>query len=258
MRLPSPSAPATYLLLPPDSAYVLLDGDVPAADVLVIDLPAEAIGRCSAHTVLAHPRRPFRQEVWLRVPPVRTAECARYLDTLAGLADGLVISQVRSVDDLEWVEARCPGTPLIPVIDNVAALPRAPSLARHTSVIRLGFAGLDASADLSDGMLTPGNTAAWVHRLISAASVASGLPGPVGGLHPTLQDLRAVVAEASLAVRAGFTGYCVTSPGYLAPVRATLPSPPLELGERWRKPALQACLVPALPRIHSVPSGRLR
>lgn len=222
MRRATLSASATFLLVPSDRPYAFTANRGRSPEALVIDLASQPAGAPAAVPVLDDPRRPFDVEVWLRVHTVRTAACARDIAALGDLADGLIVPGVRSVDDVDWVAEHAPGTALIPVVDSTPALLRAPSLARHRSVARLGFTSLAASAELTDGMLTPDNSAAWVHRLVSAASLAADLPGPVGGLYPGTRDQNALVHEASLAIRSGFTGYCVTVPEFLPEVRGML------------------------------------
>ncbi|MFE5300734.1 hypothetical protein [Streptomyces sp. NPDC056632] len=222
MRRATLSTSATFLLVPPERPYAFTAKGGRSPEALVIDLASRPAPDLVTVPVLDDPRRPYDVELWLRVHTVRSAACARDLAALGDLVDGLIIPGVRSVDDVDWVAERAPGTSLIPVVDSTLALLHAPSLARHDSVRRLGFTSLAASPELTDGMLTPDNSAAWVHRLMSAASLAAGLPGPVGGLYPGMCDRSALIREASLAIRSGFTGYCVTAPEVLPEVRGML------------------------------------
>ncbi|MFD3998717.1 hypothetical protein [Streptomyces sp. NPDC058548] len=219
-RPPQNDAPLSCLLLPPDSPSLPRQGDTPSADVIVLDLQAHPQGRRAAEEYLTGPERSFDVPVWLRVHPFHTPACVDDLTALARLSDALAIPGVRTAVELDRIAVRSGGIPLVPVIDSLPALIRAPSLARHEHVLRLGFTSVTASSELTDGMLTVENTAAWVHRIVAASSMAAGLPGPVGGLCPDVPDADTLLTEARTALASGFTGYCVSDPGRLPELRA--------------------------------------
>ncbi|MER7000828.1 aldolase/citrate lyase family protein [Streptomyces sp. NPDC000410] len=210
------------MLSPSSPAYGSLATGGLTAEAVVIDIqdPSAALG--GVRSLLEHRNRYVTAQIWVRVHSVRSSESESELRLLQGLVDGFVIPDVQCVQDLEWVAGHSPGTPLIPVLECSQALPRVLSIARHSSVRRLGFSSLSTSCDLSDGMLSLENAVSWAHRMIVGASASAKLPGPVGGLHPALQDDAQLLQDATLAVRTGFTGYCSTSISQLAYVEMLL------------------------------------
>lgn len=218
---PAPAAhPATFLIVSPaDSAAP--SGAV-AADALVLDLRGRDGGTAVMPDVAVLPGRPC----WALVSMPRGAAEEAVLRRLSHAVDGLMLTCLGGTDDLHRVAALSPGTPLIPVVDSAEALRRAPSLARHPAVVRLGFSSRYACPEFTDGMLSVQSTAAWVYRIVAAASAAARLPGPVGGICAAPQDRAAVAGEAAETAAAGFTGYCVSRPEYLADATAAIASAP--------------------------------
>ncbi|MEV7520387.1 hypothetical protein [Streptomyces sp. NPDC091371] len=215
--------PVTFLMVSPThwNGVRTPDGAL-RADALVLDLTGGGDGApAGVPDVVVLPGRPC----WALVRrPSDSAGAEAALRSLAGVFDGLMVTCVAGTEHLDQVAELCPGTPLMPVIDSTEALRRAPSLARHPAVVRLGFTSRHACQDFTDGMLGEQSTAAWVYRIIAAASTAADLPGPVGGICPGPQDRVAVVGEAIRTAGAGFTGYCVTQPEHLADAAAALAS----------------------------------
>ncbi|MEU9339391.1 hypothetical protein AB0D49_40680 [Streptomyces sp. NPDC048290] len=201
-------APTAFLLLTPESPE-LRSAVVPPADVIVLDV--QTSGRRGAALAWLSSRTVTSPPVWLRLHAMGSDQLTADLVAFGDMADGIVLSGVRRSADLDRVATHTGRTPLIPVVDSAAALLCAPSLARHRRVGRLGFTSLAAAGDLTDDMLCPQNTAAWVHRHIAAASAAARLPGPVGGLHPRPLDEDELRHEARTAHRAGFTGFCTST-----------------------------------------------
>ncbi|WP_406365127.1 hypothetical protein [Streptomyces sp. NBC_01546] len=222
MRL-LPSTPVTFLIVSPAGSDASGTPEAApeaalAADAVVLDLREVEGAPARMPDVAVLPGR----QCWALIAPPRSAEGEAELRRLSGAVDGLMVTCVGGTDDLDRVAALGPGTPLIPVIDSAEALRRAPSLARHPAVVRLGFTSRHACPDFTDGMLSVQSTAAWVYRIVAAASAAADLPGPVGGICPGPQDRVAVAGEAAQTADAGFTGYCVSQPEFLADAAAAI------------------------------------
>ncbi|MFD9541429.1 hypothetical protein [Streptomyces sp. NPDC060022] len=182
---------------------------------------------CARALVDARGRTAWSPQLWLRVHPAFTDECAAVLAQVGGIEDGLILPQVRSAEDIQWVVNRTPAVEVLPVIENQDALSRVMSIAGHPAVCRLGFSapGLVASATPADGLLPPEEALAWQRRIVVSASAAAGLPGPVNGVHGS--ETAALVADAfaddaEQAARSGYTGQCATNPAQLAYLQAQL------------------------------------
>lgn len=215
------SIPRTYLMVTPHSpADVFPAGRTLAAQTIVIDMHSPTVPHKHVQAFLKDRDPRAVPRIWVRVHEARTVACESELRALSGLTDGFVVPDVKCEQDLQWVAERAPRVPLLPVLERSDALLRVMSIARHPSVAKLGFSSLAASRDLSDGMLSLENAVSWAHRIIVGASAAAQLPGPVAGLHSGRLDESRLVQEATLAVRTGFTGYCVTAAGHLPYVEA--------------------------------------
>ncbi|MER7000843.1 hypothetical protein [Streptomyces sp. NPDC000410] len=201
------------------------------ADAVVIDCfhdgaePDLALLRACSRSLI-DARGPGRSpQVWFRIHPAFSQECASELGRLAGIGEGLILPQVRSTDDVEWVADRATDVNLLPVIENQDAMSRVVAIAAHPAVCRLGFSarGFAQEAIDGDGLLAPAEALLWQRRIVASAAASAGLPGPVNGVHGAGEaafDTEAFTQDAGLAVDAGFTGQCVTDPAQLVHLRA--------------------------------------
>ncbi|MFD9544914.1 hypothetical protein [Streptomyces sp. NPDC060022] len=180
---------------------------------------------CARALVDACGRTGWSPQLWLRVHPAFTYECAAVLAQVEGPVGGLILPQVHSAEEIQWVMDRVPAVKVLPVIENQDALSRVMSIAGHPAVCRLGFSGpgLLASATPADALLPPEEALAWQRRIVVSASAAAGLPGPVNGVHGS--ETAALVADAfaddaEQAARSGCTGQCATDLTQLAYLQA--------------------------------------
>lgn len=205
-----------------------------SADAVVIDAfrrgeepDLALLWACIRALVDARGRMGWAPQLWLRVHPAFTHECADELAQLAGIGEGLILPQVQSAEDIQWVADRAPSVKVLPVIENQDALSRVTPIAEHPAVCRLGFSarGLAASATAEDGLLPPDEALVWQRRIVVSAAAAAGLPGPVNAVHEAQTakvEAEAFTHDAEQALRSGFTGQCVTSLNQLTYLRARL------------------------------------
>ncbi|MFD9541367.1 hypothetical protein [Streptomyces sp. NPDC060022] len=225
--------PRTHLLLQPEQREEFVRAVDFSADAVVIDAfrrgedpDLALLWACIRALVDARGRMGWAPQLWLRVHPAFTPECADELAQLAGIEEGLILPKVRSAEDVQWVADRAPAAKVLPVIENQDALSRVTPIAGHPAVCRLGFSarGLAASATTEDGLLPPDEALVWQRRIVVAAAAAAGLPGPVNAVQEARTfEAEAFIHDAEQALRSGFTGQCVTSLHQLACLRARLP-----------------------------------
>lgn len=113
-----------------------------------------------------------------------------------------------------------PDCALLPLLETVAGLDAANALASCPQVVRLVFGNLDFSADLG---LHPGPDEAElapVRLAVAMASRRAGLPPPVDGVTPNIQDPDRLQADADRARRGGFGGKLCIHPSQVAVVNA--------------------------------------
>ncbi|MER6998138.1 hypothetical protein [Streptomyces sp. NPDC000410] len=233
----APRPPDVHLLLAPDSPEAAREAVRSGVDAVVLDLYGDdgsgqdlAMAWACARTVQiarAGAGRSRSPQLRLRVNPAGTAACEDELAQLAGMCEGLILPEVRSADDVQWVAKRAPAVRIVPVIENAEGLSRAASISSHPAVSRLGYsaAGFTRRARRAGeagteavGLLLSAEVRQWQRGIMIAAAVAAGLPGPVNGIGTARAKagLDAYAEDAAPARSAGFTGQCANSPAQLA------------------------------------------
>jgi citrate lyase subunit beta/citryl-CoA lyase len=116
----------SYLFAPGHNAKLLRRVFEAGADAVILDLEdavppdAKEQARVMVAGVLAE------RSAWVRINRVRTHLAAADLAAVAGLAAGIRIPKAESANDVQWVHARTPGTPLICAIESARGLLAAP------------------------------------------------------------------------------------------------------------------------------------
>lgn len=144
------------------------------------------------------------------------AELAGRLD---GVLDGVIVPKVAAVGEIETVRAALPPTlSVLAIIESAQGVLAAESIATADGVAGLILGSLDLAADLrvEPDVDRPGLAHARSHVVLACA--AAGLPSPLDGPHPELDD-EAGLTRSSRALRAlGFGGRVVIHPRQIEPV----------------------------------------
>lgn len=109
--------------------------------------------------------------------------------------------------------------PIFALIETAARILASSQLARTSGIARLMFGSLDYSLDV--GALEPSEDQSELllpRSELVIASAAAGLPGPVDGVHPTVNDAQGLTASAEHARMLGFTGKLCIHPTQVAAV----------------------------------------
>jgi len=185
------------------------------ADAVIIDLE-DAVSEGDKHdarTAAAH--YVARARSLVRINGAGTDWHEQDLMSLIG-ADGLagvVVPKAETVEQLVAVrEALGGNVPVLALIETAAGLRDAPVLAQVPGLTRLLLGHLDLC--LSLGVPSPANRLAllYARSQLVVASRAAGLPGPVDGVQPNIDDDRATAADAAHAVELGFEGKLCVHP----------------------------------------------
>ena len=86
---------------------------------------------------------------WVRVNAAQTDACAADLAAVAEHAYGIRIPKIESPDDVAWVAARAPGTPIICAIESARGVLAAQEIAAAPGVRHLAMGGVDLQRDLN-------------------------------------------------------------------------------------------------------------
>ncbi|GAA3525203.1 CoA ester lyase [Amycolatopsis ultiminotia] len=207
----------------------------PAATV-VLDLEdgvapeARVQARATVVRALAAAHRP---RLFVRVNASGTAEQSADFAALApvlGHGAGVVLPKAGSGAEITAVAERLAGIEhtagalrIVPVVETCAGLLAAAEIAAADRVAALILGVLDLAAELR---VSPAAGLDHARAHLAIAARAAGLPGPIDGPHPALDDDEGLT-RTSLASRAlGFRGRVVLHPRQLDPVdRAYAPAP---------------------------------
>ncbi|MEU8874034.1 CoA ester lyase [Streptomyces javensis] len=183
------------------AATVVLDLEDGAADGA-----AKEAGRATIARALPAARR---RGVFVRINATGTADQAADLTALAPVldrVDGIVLPKAETrgeVDDL-------PGDlPVLPVVETPAGLLAAAEIATSPRAVGLILGVLDLAAELGVDPVT-GLDHARAHLTVAAR--AAGLPGPVDGPYPDLDDEDGLARSSRRSRAAGYSGRVVLHP----------------------------------------------
>ena len=211
------SSPSTvnrsYLFAPGHNAKLLDRVFTAGADTVMLDLedavPPEVKARARAMVAEVLPDRP----AWVRVNAAGTAWCEADLAAVAEHAGGIRIPKVESAEDVRWVTARAPGTPIICAIESARGLLAATEIAAVPGVRFLAMGGVDLQKDLNT---TGGNLQTlYARSLLVVAARAAGIEPPIDSVYPYLDDDDGLREQAAFAASLGFFGKSAIHPRQL-------------------------------------------
>lgn len=139
-----------------------------------------------------------------------------------GSVPGLVACVVPKVEDPAVVSrvAAETGRPVIGIVESALGLYRVHELAQAAGMARLAFGHLDYSQDLGSGA---GREAmATARSAVVLASRVAGLPGPLDGVTPQVDQPGRAGEDAAYAREMGFTGKLLIHPRQVGPVHAAM------------------------------------
>lgn len=219
---PEPVAAARSALFVPGDRPERFDKALASgADLVIVDLEdAVAVGhkaqaRDNVVTWLSGGGRAA-----VRINGLRTEHCSADRSRLAGLP-GLQAVVVPMADDpaaLAELAEELGGVAVVAMVETAAGLLRARELAETPGVVRLAFGHLDLAADLDSA----DTRVAMLHArsTLVVTSRAAGLPGPLEGVTPSLDDPARWADDARYAAELGFSGKLVIHPGQVEAVNA--------------------------------------
>jgi citrate lyase subunit beta/citryl-CoA lyase len=226
----------SYLFAPGHSHKLLARVFDAGADAVMLDLedavPPDAKDQARALVAGELAERP----AWVRINALRTELAAADLDAVGGLAAGLRLPKVESAEDVAWVTARAPGTPLICAIESARGLLAAQEIAAVEGVRHLSLGGVDLRRDLNAG---PGALPMLHARShLVTVSRAAGLAPPIDSVYAQLGDEAGLREETEHARSVGFFGKSAIHPRQLAVLHQVFTPSEAEL--RWAHEVLAA------------------
>lgn len=219
---PEPVAAARSALFVPGDRPERFDKALASgADLVIVDLEdAVAVGhkaqaRDNVVTWLSGGGRAA-----VRINGLRTEHCSADRSRLAGLAglQAVVVPMAEDPAALAELAEELGGVAVVAMVETAAGLLRARELAETPGVVRLAFGHLDLAADLDSA----DTRVAMLHArsTLVVTSRAAGLPGPLEGVTPSLDDPARWADDARYAAELGFSGKLVIHPGQVEAVNA--------------------------------------
>lgn len=212
------------------------------ADAVIVDLEdaVEPAAKPAARQALveflaAHPQ----VRIWVRVNDATTPWHGDDLAALRGKAGVAAIMLPKAESAAQAAQAGA-GVPVVPTIESARGLVNVAAIAAAQGVARLAFGSLDYGVDLG---LAHGSEAEAVlldqaRGQVLLHSRAAGLPPPLDGVYPAIDDLDGLRAAASRASRMGFGGMLCVHPSQVATIRDAFSPPQAEVD--WARRVLAA------------------
>ena len=237
------NAPRSYLFVPGNRPERFAKALASGADAVVLDLEdavaadAKPAARDTVRHFLAAADDATRARLVLRINDQATPwfdDDLRALATLPPLA--LMLPKAERTDTLQQLQARLPGRPVLALVETARGVLAAEALAACPPVARLVFGTLDYALDL-DLSGDPIGLDYAASRL-ALSSRAAGLPAPVAGVTPDIDDEARLLAEWARARAHGFGAKLCIHPKQVAPLHAALRPSDDELA--WAQRVLDA------------------
>ncbi len=228
MQPPDPP-PRSYLFVPGNRPERFAKALASGADAVVLDLEdavaadAKAGARAAIAAWAASAAPAERQRCMVRINEAASLQFADDLRMLAGAGlDALMLPKAEAPAQLLALAGALPGARVLALIETAAGLSAVDSVARSPGVQRLAFGTLDFALDLDlDIAEQPDGLADGASR-IALASRLAGLPAPVAGVTPQIDDEARLLADLAWARRFGFGAKLCIHPGQIAPLHAAL------------------------------------
>ena len=224
-------------MLPPARTYLFVPGTRPerfdkalasGADRVVLDLEdaVAADDKASARKAIA---------TWLQgaSPMDRSCIVVRINDAgspwfaadLAALADvcaaAVLLPKAESAAQVAETQAALPGASILALIESARGVAEVDRIAA-AGAQRLVFGTLDFALDLDMDIATDATGLAYAASRIAIASRLAGLPAPVAGVTPQLDDEARLLLNLAQARRFGFGAKLCIHPRQVAPIHAAL------------------------------------
>ena len=242
---PADSLPRTYLFVPgtrPDRfAKALASG----ADRVVLDLedavaPADKqLARDGVADWFGTASADERSRVVVRINDAASfwfMEDLRAAQTCR--CEQVLLPKAEDAWQVAAVRAAVPDAQVLALVESARGVARVDEVASAAGVARLVFGTLDFALDLDIDIADDAAGLIYACGRIAIASRVAGLPAPVAGVTPRLDDPQRLLADFALERRLGFGAKLCIHPSQVAPLHAALQ--PSEESLAWARRVLEA------------------
>jgi citrate lyase subunit beta/citryl-CoA lyase len=235
----------TYLFVPGNRPERFGKALASGADVVVLDLEdAVAVSaKGEARDAIARWSHEAAESDRARiVVRINDTQSPGFTDDLRLLREARISSvmlpKAESAAQVQAVRAAVPDARLLALIESAAGVANAQEIARADAVQRLVFGTLDYALDLDLDITDNAEGLMHAASMLAIASRVAGLPAPVAGVTPQIDDEPRLLADLAWSRRHGFGAKLCIHPRQVAPVHAALT--PTAQAIEWARRVLAA------------------
>lgn len=224
----APIPARTYLFVPGTRPERFAKALASGADVVVLDLEdaVAADDKDAARRAIADwfsgAAPADRARIVVRI---NDAGSAWFSDDLLALreagATSVLLPKAESGQQIAAVKSALPGAEVLALIESARGVVQVDAVAAG-GASRLVFGTLDFALDLDLDITTDASGLAYAASRIALASRVAGLPAPVAGVTPQLDDAARLLADLELARRHGFGAKLCIHPSQVKPIHTAL------------------------------------
>ena len=223
----------TYLFVPGNRPERFAKALASAADAVVLDLEdavaldAKAQARAAIADWAATALPAERARIVVRINEVASKAFADDVRLLLQADLGTVLlPKAESAEHIGALRALLPQAGVLALIESARGVAQVEAVAASAGVLRLVFGTLDFALDLELDIAEQSDGLAYAASRIAVASRLAGLPAPVAGVTPQIDDQVRLLADLAWARRHGFGAKLCIHPSQVGAIhRALAPSP---------------------------------
>ncbi|MEJ8822721.1 CoA ester lyase [Variovorax humicola] len=228
MKSDAPTPARTYLFVPGTRPERFGKALASGADMVVLDLEDavaaddKATARSAIGTWFASASTEARSRIVVRI---NDAGSTWFGDDLSAMRDAgvpsVLLPKAESADQIAATQTALPGATVLALIESARGVAQVDSVA-SAGASRLVFGTLDFALDLDMDIGTDASGLAYAASRIAIASRVAGLPAPVAGVTPQLDDEARLLADLIEARRFGFGAKLCIHPKQVQPIHTAL------------------------------------
>jgi citrate lyase subunit beta/citryl-CoA lyase len=222
----------TYLFVPGTRPERFDKALASGADIVVLDLEdavADNDKQSARQTVAAWIGAAAVADRARAVVRINDAKSAWFADDVQALREagalGVLLPKAESAQEIRATKSLLPMANVLALIESAHGVVHADTIAA-AGASRLVFGTLDFALDLDIDISNDASGLAYAASRIALASRVAGLPSPVAGVTPQIDDTARLVADLAAARSQGFGAKLCIHPKQVEPIHAALrPSP---------------------------------